>query len=628
MAGKVKLALLAAAVSLFVLLAGRAPCGAGVVAPELEYALESLDPNEELPVIVHLSRKADLRPFRHQRRPHRRAAILRALRGQAESAQRPLRALLKARRARRVRALWAINGLAVTAPAGVVRELARQPGVDLVRYDTKLSAPEVAPAAVGAAEWNLSAVRAPELWALGYTGQGVVVASLDTGVDADHPDLAERWRGGANSWYDPNGEHAIPYDADGHGTQAMGLMVGGSAGGTAIGVAPGAEWIAVKIYNDRGETTLSAIHLGFQWLLDPDGDPDTDDAPDVVNNSWGLRANPGECVGEFQEDVRTLKASGMAVVFPAGNEGPSPETSLSPANYPESLAVGAVDEGLVVAAFSSRGPSACDGALYPHLVAPGVAVRTADLTFGGLIPDSYAYVSGASFAAPQAAGALALLAGAFPEAQVSGLEQALKDSAADLGPSGPENDYGFGLVDVAAAYELLAQPNDACHDADADGFFAEEGCGTPPDCDDTDAAVYPGAAEVKHDGLDQDCNGYDLTLDVRRALYRARKQTLIVVATSALGEQAALEVAGFGPMSWDARRQHWTLSASNVAADPGTVTVSGVEGSQRSGTTLWKMTRYQRLLREVRRLRRLLREHLEAPEPGPSDGAPVSGASP
>ena len=72
--------------------------------------------------------------------------------------------------------------------------------------------------------WNIAAIQAPELWALGHTGKGVVVATMDTGVDLAHPDLRRKWRGGANSWFDPHGEEAAPYDALGHGTQAMGVI--------------------------------------------------------------------------------------------------------------------------------------------------------------------------------------------------------------------------------------------------------------------------------------------------------------------------------------------------------------------------------------------------------------------
>ena len=78
-------------------------------------------------------------------------------------------------------------------------------------------------------------IRASELWDMGFTGTGMVIASMDTGVDATHPDLASRWRGGANSWFDVNGVYDTPFDYSGHGTGVMGILVGGDAGGSAIG---------------------------------------------------------------------------------------------------------------------------------------------------------------------------------------------------------------------------------------------------------------------------------------------------------------------------------------------------------------------------------------------------------
>ena len=197
----------------------------------------------------------------------------------------------------------------------------------------------------------------------------------------------------------------------------------------------------------------SDIHLAFQWLLDPDGDPNTVDAPDVVNASWGLVGTAGQCITEFSTDIDVLKTAGIAIAFAAGNDGPAPLTSLSPANNPQGFSAGAVDATLAIASFSSRGQSACDGTVYPELVAPGVNIKTADLSFGGL--PLYAVVSGTSFAAPHAAGAMALLAGAFPSASVGQLEAALTGSARDLGVAGEDNSYGYGLADVQAAYQFL-----------------------------------------------------------------------------------------------------------------------------------------------------------------------------
>lgn len=426
---------------------------AAAIAPDLAAELAARAPNEEIAVIVSLSDKVNPRLFRQPDRSKRDTRLARALKAKAAATQGVHRTFLQNRGARRLHELWAINGIAVTARPAVIRQLASRPGIESIRLDSTLQAPVTTFGSTAPPEWNLNIMQAPELWSLGHSGAGVVVANMDTGVDAAHPDLVNQWRGGDNSWYDPHGEHATPYDPHGHGTQTMGIMVGGGAGGTAIGMAPDARWIAAKLYNDAGWASYSDIHLAFQWLLDPDGDLNTVDAPDVVNASWGLVGTAGQCITEFSADIEALKNAGIAVAFAAGNDGPAPLTSISPANNPQGFSAGAVDAALGIASFSSRGQSACDGTVYPNLVAPGININTADLSFGGL--PLYAVVSGTSYAAPHAAGAMALLAGAFPSADVAQLEAALTQSARDLGVAGEDNSYGYGLADVQAAYQML-----------------------------------------------------------------------------------------------------------------------------------------------------------------------------
>ena len=234
---------------------------------------------------------------------------------------------------------------------------------------------------------------------------------------------------------------------NGHGTWTMGVMVGGDAGGSSIGVAPDAKWIAVKIFNDQGVANAVGIHLGFQWLLDPDGDPGTLDAPNVVNNSWTL-SSPG-CNLEFQLDLQNLRAAGILPVFAAGNSGPSAGTSVSPANNPGALAVGATSNADTIASSSSRGPSSCGQPVFPQVVAPGVSIRSSDL-FG-----LYARMSGTSLAAPHVSGALALLLSAFPGLLPDRQEAALESGAVDLGAAGADDTFGFGRLDVLAAYQWL-----------------------------------------------------------------------------------------------------------------------------------------------------------------------------
>ena len=431
---------------------------AAEIGPQLQAAMQTTDTGK-VAVIIRMDKPVDLGQFRVDNSDKTtrdlRRNLIEALRRTSSQSQSGLLKLLSSARADKIRLLWLINAVAASLPIEVVEQIAQLPGVGSISLDGTLSAPVSLTGTAAPAEWNLSAINADQLWAAGYTGQGTVIAGIGTGVDDNHQDLASSYRGGRNSWYDPNGEHNKPYDANGHGTQTMALMVGGAGSGTAIGVAPGAQWIAAKVFNDAGTASYSAIHLAFQWLLDPDGRSNTDDAPDVVNGSWGFDQLLDQCFTEFQADVQALKISGIAAVFSAGNSGPAYSTSISPANYPESVSVGAVDQNLSLASFSSAGPSACGGGTYPTLVAPGMFVKTADLTFGGIFPDSYTYVSGTSFAAPHVAAGYALLKSAFPAASLSELENAMQQSAVDLVTVGPDNDSGYGLVDIASAYDRL-----------------------------------------------------------------------------------------------------------------------------------------------------------------------------
>jgi len=442
--------------SLAALTAPAAATSPRVGGSDLSEPLASAGPDDAIDVIVTLRAQADLATVAAATRAERQQQAITRLQATASNAQRGLVGRLTSLQAQgqvvQFTPFWVFDGLAVTATAAAIREIAARPEVQLVALDRTIEAPTAVTA--DSTEPNISLVNAPALWNLGFNGQGIVVANMDTGVDAGHPDLAAGWRGGSNSWFDPNGEHAVPADRNGHGTWTMGVLAGASNGGTAIGVAPSAQWVAVKIFDDAGAATSSDIHAGFQWLLDPDGNPATSDAPHLVNNSWSMGSTG--CDLEFQLDLQSLRAVGILPVFAAGNFGPGIATSASPANNPAAFAVGATDNDDLLFSGSSRGPSACGEpeTIFPDLVAPGVDIRTSDL-FG-----LYTQRTGTSLAAPHIAGALALLLDAFPDISADEQEQALRNSAVDLGAPGADNESGYGRVDVLAAYDwLTARPD-------------------------------------------------------------------------------------------------------------------------------------------------------------------------
>ncbi|MFI4912156.1 MAG: S8 family serine peptidase [Sedimentisphaeraceae bacterium JB056] len=444
-------------VIIFMLLCFESITASSVLAPSLQEKIKTASKGQMLPVIVTFSPQTDIKKNNnHSIKAFREIAVT-SLKQNARLSQKAVKDFLRSKNMKEPVSLWSINSLSLKAPVSVISELELLDGVVDIRYDdiVELSVFNQNVSTLSVAQSNIQLINVSPLWDMGFTGSGVVVAVLDSGVDFLHPDLSAKWRGGNNSWYDPYNFTLEPYDVDGHGTNVTGVIVGGDNSGITIGAAFDAQWIAAKIFDDSNEASYSKIHQCLQWLLDPDGDPSTDDCPDIVNNSWGITDAVGQCETEFLPDIQLLQQLGIIVVCSAGNSGPGESTSLSPANYPELLSVGSVNSSKIVSTFSSRGPTPCGSEIFPSLSAPGVSVNTTDLTFGGVIPLSYTYTSGTSIAAPHIAGAAALLKQAFGRASALEIIEALKYTAEDLGESGPDYDYGYGFVDVAAAYEYL-----------------------------------------------------------------------------------------------------------------------------------------------------------------------------
>jgi subtilisin family serine protease len=398
--------------------------------------------------------------------------VYQALKAVAESSQRPVLDLLRSDaalgRVRQVRSFFSVNAIGVTSNEATLRRLAALPQVEQVLELPILSIPQpmagTAQAGVQSVEWNIAKVRAPEVWARGFTGQGVVVASLDTGVEFTHPALVGHYRGNLGggafnhnyNWWDATATCPSPQPCDDneHGTHTTGTMVGSDGGANQIGVAPGATWIACKALLGSGSGfSFDLLECG-DWILAPWDlnhlNPNPDRRPHIVNNSWGLAFGG---FGLFQTMVNNWRAAGIFPAFAAGNAGPNCATATSPGDYVQSFASGATNSSDVIASFSSRGPSAF-GVAKPDVSAPGVNVRS---SVPGGVYDTF---SGTSMASPHTAGMVALLWSEFPNLvrDIPNTELKIRPAAVILnttqGCGGntptdhPNNTFGSGRIDA------------------------------------------------------------------------------------------------------------------------------------------------------------------------------------
>jgi subtilisin family serine protease len=377
------------------------------------------------------------------------------------------------------RGLWIGNIVFVTATREALDILVARGDVEAIYpdYDIEnidpVSKGDDTPIIAGV-ENGLRAIRADEVWAMGYTGAGRLVSHLDTGVDGNHPALNARWRGYDPryeghpewAWFDPLTNTQFPQDWGSHGTHTMGTICGlGESSGDTIGVALGAQWISCGVIDRQSiPRTVQDALASFEWLVDPDGDPGTVwDVADVCSNSWRVTTGHGypPCDETFWEVLDGCEAAGIFVVFAAGNEGPGPYSIGRPPDRAttdvKSFAVGALDgnnNNYPIAGFSSRGPSDCtptgDPTFKPEVSAPGVNVRSS--VPGGGYQGGW---SGTSMACPHVAGVVALMREANPNLTTDQIGEILLETAVEVPADqeeGEDNTYGMGMVD---AYEAV-----------------------------------------------------------------------------------------------------------------------------------------------------------------------------
>ena len=455
----------------------------------LQDQMHEVGPNGTVSALIYMDDQVDIKSLSDSisrdrfTRSARHELVVETLQNVATESQRSivksLTSLQRNNLVENVQPFWIANVIRIEARPEVITILAKRNDVGHIylNYEIELVRPvemgevEEGNENRGGVENGITAIRATEVWDMGFTGEGVLVATLDTGVDGGHEALASRWAGlrpeysGHPEWafLDPyTYNHDFPFDAGSHGSHTMGTVCGGSPG-LGIGVAPGAHWIT-SAGIDRGgisETVADSIET-FQWFLDPDGDPSTVwDVPRVCSNSWGLTSGHGypNCDQTFWTYLDALEAAGCVVLFSAGNEGTSGlrrPGDRATDDY-RTCAVAAIDPhtpSFPIASFSSRGPTNCTpsgaSAIKPDIAAPGVDTYSST-------PGGYSTYSGTSMASPHINGAIALMVQANPDLEVEMIKEILYASAVDLGSPGEDNDYGHGIIDCVAAVNMALE---------------------------------------------------------------------------------------------------------------------------------------------------------------------------
>jgi hypothetical protein len=341
----------------------------------------------------------------------------------------------------------------VNASKEGIETISAMPEVIRIQENYKITTPVVKIAASDdKTNWGLADLKIQNLWDKGLKGAGVTVGLLDSGVDGDHPDLAGKIL--KFSVFDSVGklipDIKKPYDNVGHGTHCAGIIAGGRPGKIGTGVAPDAKLIVGSVL-PNGSGSLAQVIGGMQWMIDPDGDPNTNDAPQILSMSLGGSLPDEDMVAACD----ALERNGIMLVASIGNSGDG--MTGSPGNVPSSFSVGNYTKQRTIS-YSSSG-DIIDWEIEPYHVnvikpdvsAPGTAI------YSTYPKSKYATLSGTSMACPHVAGVSALLMSHDNSISMVDLKSALVATSDDLGKKGWDTRFGSGAINPNAALDYLSK---------------------------------------------------------------------------------------------------------------------------------------------------------------------------
>ena len=391
---------------------------------ELDGALAAANPNDEIDVIVTFTRPVDDAEFQ---------------------------GVLSEAAADRARYRYrAVPGMAVRMRVAHVNGLARNPLVKQIELDKPAelfvsTANRWFGVTKATTDFGVSGDRDGCLTC--YSRNDIVVAVVDTGIDAQHADLDG---GKVIAWRDFVNGRTIPYDDNGHGTHVAGIAAGtGDANVSHRGVAPGAALVGLKVLDSAGSGLMSRVDAAIDWAV-------TNKATyniGVLNLSLGTSGS-SDGTDSTSLRVNNAAANGIVPVVAAGNSGPAAYSVGSPAAARDALTVGAMadvgERGFHQASFSSRGPTR-DGRVKPDVSGPGMNITAPRANSG----TGYIAYSGTSMATPFVAGVVALMQAASPQG-VAAVKYNVTRSAQDWGAAGQDVEFGYGRLQAYEAIRLHA----------------------------------------------------------------------------------------------------------------------------------------------------------------------------
>ncbi|MEO0094887.1 MAG: S8 family serine peptidase [candidate division WOR-3 bacterium] len=440
------------------------PVISGKMTLELTRIIKDTPPNKKIFVIVHMNTKY---PYEHIQNLNlqEKCQIFKDVAEHSQKAVINYLKILPENKAEIVRQFWIFNGFHLKATRDVIEELASRDDVWFICHNgtVQLNYEKVENIEKRTPEWNIIKIMADSCWAAGYSGNGIVIGHIDTGVLTTHEALAGKWL--SPYWYDAVGGQPSPYDDNGHGTHTVGIICGGDGYGpfvNDVGVAYGARFIPTKAFDAGGSGQYAWIDACMQYLADLKSQGINIRA---INNSWGS-SNGSDL--HWWDIVLNWKNLGILPVFSAGGNGPGYGTINSPASYPTAAAVTATNSNDSTWWFA-HGPAPnippINNPLYwyypgwnllkPDFSAPGVNIRSCDNNGG------YATRNGTSYSAPHVSGGVAILLEKNPNLSPQEVYNILKDNCTQPSQGGPypNNTYGWGRINLWHALKEVPPTN-------------------------------------------------------------------------------------------------------------------------------------------------------------------------